>query len=231
MKKELKKNTSKIEKTIFESFAKTFNKIKRLDESDITLVNEELYDFIDDFKRTEGRPPTQDEINKLYHGIDKADTPSDNYCQKSGPDGFYVGDRVKNKRTGEIYTVTKEPHRKGKWNDSGTDVISVCAISFEDDKGNKWWGEMGDYEKIYSEKDLAFKADLKAKDDVFIDQISQMLVDNGYFDAEVKSGEMFNSVTKGKLKHNELIRKAIGQFGDEKKLPKKIVDIYWHKFW
>jgi hypothetical protein len=32
------------------------------------IIKEELYDFIQDFKSTEGRPPTKDEINKLYYG-------------------------------------------------------------------------------------------------------------------------------------------------------------------
>jgi len=229
-KKLIKENQLKTEKAILESFAKTFNKIKRLDESEINLMNEELYDFISDFKRTEGRPPTQDEINKLYYGKDSSEKPSNAY-QQSGPDGFYIGDTVKNKKTGELYIVTKEPYSKGKWADDGRSLEYVKAINIEDEKGNKYWASVDNYEKVYTEKDLADKADLKAKDAIVIDQISQMLVDAGFFDTEVKSGEMFNSFTKGKLKHNEDIRNAIRQFANEKKLPEKIVDVYWHKFW
>lgn len=196
-------------------------------------LNEEEYDFIKDFELTNGRKPTKDEIDTQYYGKTKPSGPKVQYHQK-GPDGIYVGDTIENVKTGKRYKVTKEPYHKLKWDDDGEHTIGVTAIDFENESGEKYWGELQNYKKIHSDEELKTKADMQTKDNALIDVISQGLIDGGFFSPrEIQSGEMFNSFTKGKLKHNEDIRNAISKIAADNNMDKynKIVDKYWHNFW
>jgi hypothetical protein len=232
----LKENRLKVEKSIVESFAKNFNKIKRLNENEL---NEELYDFISDFKRTEGRPPTKDEIEKLYYGrgntSSMGDTkPNKDYVEfpQSGPDGIYVGDTVKNKKSGELFTIVKPPYRAGKWSDNGRYMDYFKAIDIKDENGKVWRGDSSNYEKVHTEDELTQKAGIQSAQDKIVDMISQKLIDGGFFDSEIVSGKMFDSFTRGKKQHNEDIRNAITKIGKENpEIPKDIIEKYWDKFW
>jgi hypothetical protein len=77
-----------------------------------------------------------------------------------------------------------------------------------------------------------------AKEIEQIDTITQELINGGFFTPrETESGEMFDSFTKGKLKHNEEIRNAIDRIAAENNWKREswnrdeAINKYWHKFW
>jgi hypothetical protein len=75
--------------------------------------------------------------------------------------------------------------------------------------------------------------DAKQKEEVEIDLITKELIDGGFFspDAEAGNDRMLNSFTKGKLKHNELIRRAIDTIADSNDISYSVKTKYWNKFW
>jgi len=74
------------------------------------------------------------------------------------------------------------------------------------DDNEKFLGKDGNAPRILKVQKSAAQSGNTAD----VDTITQGLIDGGYFKPqEVPSGEMLNSMTKGKLKHNEEIRNAI----------------------
>jgi hypothetical protein len=208
-----------------------------------STLNEEEYDFISDFQRTEGRRPTRDEIDRLYYGKGKIpEGPAVEYPQHQDYRGIKVGDKVKNKKTGEIFTVTRAPYHKivdvDRWGypDHGEGAVErygIQAISVEDSNGKIWADKKENYEKILSAAEEIEKNKVVSSDNVQIDMITKGLIDRGLFGPqEVPSGKMLDSFNDQKLAHNEDIRKAIDQIAkEENSIKYSIKDRYWNQFW
>jgi hypothetical protein len=207
-----------------------------------STLNEEERDFIGDFTRTEGRRPTREEIERLYYGKTEPTGPAVEYPQSEDYRGIKIGDKVKNKKSGEIFTVTKAPYHKivdvDRWGypDLGEGPIErygIQAINVKDSNGKIWVDKKENYEKILSPEEELEKNKVVSSENVQIDTITKALIDRGLFGPqEVPSGKMLDSFNSSKKEHNEDIRKAITQIGKENpQISYSIVDKYWHRFW
>ena len=223
------------EKAILESFAKTFNKIKRLDESEL---NEEEYDTNRDIRNTYGNI-SRSEFDDIR--TPKTDNP---YGHKETIrmrlDGFpkygnvLVGDIIFDKDEPENkYEVISEPLRQKEYLKIGVDVKELNS--------GKIFHFMAqnhpDFVKTPNEEDM--KTINFEKETINI--ISKFLFDKGFFETPPVDGEMYhqgNMYKDGRV-HIQTIRNTMRKFVEaynegkpkEQQLIDSISSKYWDKFY
>jgi len=149
-----------------------------------SLVKEEEYDFIRDFRATHSRNPTSSELRRGSMDINKSmEIPTPKHTQD----------------------VTKLPNRE----------LIAKTIS------NPTYFE---FENLNDEEQQLYS---KFKEQV--NMITKALIKNGLFSEESYTDGMLDSFTKGKLEHNQTIRKFIDQF--KEKVDFYVHKVYWGRFY
>jgi len=151
-----------------------------------SLVKEEEYDFIRDFKATHGRNPSSSELRRGSMDINKG-------MENPLPTPQDTQDVIKLPNKELIAKTINQPYR----------------FKFE---------YLNDEEQqLYNE----FKEQ--------VNMITKALIKNGLFSEESYTDGMLNSFNKGKLKHNQTIRKFIDQFKEKVNL--FVYKEYWGNFY
>lgn len=150
------------------------------------------------------------------------------------------GDIVTSKSSGKTFIVKSKPYLKSERPSMpGNNIHDLRSFSYvvdliEKETGKNYYSEISNLEKI-GEEDSEERQDVLRKIEEVNRQrdiITQGLIDMHMFEpSEFKSGEMFSSLTDGKLVHNQTIRDAISKITKENNIDNSVAEHYWKNFW